>query len=140
MRGQITHRAIGHRQGRVLPYRVGRQFKDDRPSRLQVSDFTLVSTWLGLPHMALAFVVFARSTAGWRVSSSMPTDFLLDALRQGRYACRPERDALIFHSGRGSEDVSSRDTKRLAEAAMTSRWVVTSTRWPRRSPGSTRQR
>jgi putative transposase len=39
----------------------------------------------------VAFVidVFARRIVGWRVSSSMTTDFVLDALEQALYARRP---------------------------------------------------
>ena len=36
---------------------------------------------------------------GWRVSSSMRTDFVLNTLEQALYARQPERDgALIHHS------------------------------------------
>jgi transposase InsO family protein len=41
---------------------------------------------------------------GWRVSRSMRTDFVLDALEQALYDRQPERaDALIHHSDRGSQ-------------------------------------
>ena len=44
-------------------------------------------------------VVFARYVVGWRVSRSMYTDFVLDALAQALYARQPARDeALIHHS------------------------------------------
>ena len=57
-----------------------------------------------------AFVidVFARRIVGWRVSRSMHTDFVLDALEQALYARQPERDSsLIHHSDRGSQYVST---------------------------------
>ncbi len=55
---------------------------------------------------------------GWRVSTSMQTDFVLDALEQALYARRPERGgALVHHSDRGSQYVSIRYSERLAEAA-----------------------
>jgi putative transposase len=63
--------------------------------------------------------VFARRIVGWRVSSSMRTDFLLDALHQALYARQPERDSsLIHHSDRGSKYVSNRHSERLAEACV----------------------
>jgi len=37
------------------------------------------------------------------VSSSMHTDFVLDALEQALYARQPERDSLVHHSDRGSQ-------------------------------------
>jgi len=52
--------------------------------------------------------VFARRIVGWRMSSSMRTDFVLDALEQALYARQPERDGiLVCHSDRGSQRVMS---------------------------------
>ena len=44
------------------------------------ADFTYVSTWQGFVYVAFVIDVFARRIVGWRVSSSMQTDFVLDAL------------------------------------------------------------
>ena len=99
--------------------RVNRQFKADRPNQLWVSDFTYVSTWQGWLYVAFVIDVFARRIVGWRISSSMRTDFVLDALEQALYARQPERsEALIHHSDRGSQYVSIRYTERLAEAGI----------------------
>ncbi len=99
--------------------RVNRQFKADRPNQLWVSDFTYVSTWQGWLYVAFVIDVFARRIVGWRVSHSMRTDFVLDALEQALYARQPERsDTLIHHSDRGSQYVSIRYTERLAEAGI----------------------
>jgi putative transposase len=99
--------------------RVQRVFKADRPNQLWVSDFTYVSTWQGFVYVAFVIDVFARRIVGWRVSRSMRTDFVLDALEQALYARQPERDeALIHHSDRGSQYVSIRYTERLAEAGI----------------------
>ena len=51
-----------------------------------VSDFTYVSTWQGWLYVAFVIDVFVRRIVGWRVSSSMRTDFVLDALEQALYA------------------------------------------------------
>lgn len=99
--------------------RVNRQFKADRPNQLWVSDFTYVSTWQGWLYVAFVIDVFARRIVGWRVSSSMTTDFVLDALEQALYARRPENDGtLIHHSDRGSQYVSIRYSERLSEAGI----------------------
>lgn len=66
--------------------RVNRQFSAERPNQLWVSDFTYVSTWQGWLYVAFVVDVFARRIVGWRVSSSMTTDFVLDALEQALYA------------------------------------------------------
>ena len=99
--------------------RVNRQFKADRPNQLWVSDFTYVSTWQGWLYVAFVIDVFARRIVGWRVSSSMHTDFVLDALEQALYARQPEQaDALVHHSDRGSQYISIRYTERLAQAGI----------------------
>lgn len=99
--------------------RVNRVFKAGRPNQLLVSDFTYVFTWQGWLYVAFVIDVFARRIVGWRVSRSMRTDFVLDALEQALYDRQPERsDALIHHSDRGSQYVSIRYTERLSEAGI----------------------
>jgi putative transposase len=99
--------------------RVNRQFKAERPNQLWVSDFTYVSTWQGWLYVAFVIDVFARRIVGWRVSSSMSTDFVLDALEQALYARQPGDDGtLIHHSDRGAQYVSIRYSERLAEAGI----------------------
>jgi putative transposase len=98
---------------------VNRQFKASRPNQLWVSDYTYVSTWQGWLYVAFVIDVFARRIVGWRVSSSMHTDFVLDALEQALYDRQPEQtDGLVHHSDRGSQYVSIRYTERLAEAGI----------------------
>jgi putative transposase len=99
--------------------RVNRQFKANRPNELWVSDFTYVSTWQGWLFVAFVIDVYARRIVGWRVSSSMRTDFVLDALEQALYERQPQlSDQLIHHSDRGVQYVSIRYTERLAEAGI----------------------
>lgn len=99
--------------------RVQRQFHADRPNQLWVSDFTYVSTWQGWLYVVFVIDVFARRIVGWRVSTSMKTDFVLDALEQALYARQPHRaGGPIHHSDRGSQYVSIRYTERLAEAGI----------------------
>ena len=99
--------------------RVNRQFKAERPNQLWVSDFTYVSTRQGWLYVAFVIDVYARRIVGWRVSRSMTTDFVLDALEQALYARQPERDGgLVHHSDRGSQYLSIRYSERLAEAGV----------------------
>ena len=46
---------------------------------------TYVATWRGFVYVAFVIDVFARRIVGWRVSSSLVTDFVLDALEQAIY-------------------------------------------------------
>jgi transposase InsO family protein len=119
MRGKSVRTTVSDAKTPCPQDRVHRQFTADRPNRLWVSDFTYVSTWAGFVYVAFVIDVFARRIVGWRVSRSMRTDFVLDALEQALYARQPERDAsLIHHSDRGSQYVSIRYTERLAEAGI----------------------
>jgi putative transposase len=75
--------------------KVNRVFKADRPNKLWVSDFTYVPTWSGTVYVAFVIDVFARRivslrdlhanpfrVTAWRTSTSMKTQFVLDALDQ----------------------------------------------------------
>lgn len=68
--------------------------------------------------MAFVIDVFARFIVGWRVSTSMQTDFVLDALEQALYARQPKPDSLTHHSNRGVQYVSIRYTERFTEAGI----------------------
>lgn len=68
--------------------------------------------------MAFVIDVFARRIVGWRVSSSMRADFVLDALEQALYDRQPDANVLIHHSDRGSQYVPILYTERLAEAGI----------------------
>ena len=118
-RGKVARTTISDAAAARPLDRVNRQFKADRPNQLWVSDFTYVSTWQGWLYVAFVIDVFARRIVGWRVSSSMRTDFVLDALEQALYDRQPgQQDALIHHSDRGSQYVSIRYSERLAEAGI----------------------
>jgi len=98
---------------------VQRHFEADRPNQLWVADFTYVSTWQGWLYIAFIIDAYAKRIVGWRVSSSMTTDFVLDALEQAVYDRRPSpTDSLIHHSDRGSQYVSIRYSERLGEAGI----------------------
>ena len=117
-RGKVIRTTVADKAVPCPLDRVNRQFKADRPNQLWVSDFTYVSTWQGWQYVAFVIDVYARRIVGWRVSSSMRTDFVLDALEQALYDRRPAANALIHHSDRGSQYVSILYTERLAQAGI----------------------
>jgi transposase InsO family protein len=97
--------------------KVNREFRADRPNQLWVSDFTYVPTWSGTVYVAFVIDVFARRIVGWRVSTSMTTQFVLDALEQAIWQRKPHGNkSLIHHSDRGSQYLSIKYTERLADA------------------------
>ena len=119
MRGKIVRTTISDSKAICPLDRVNRKFCAERPNQLWVSDFPYVSTWQGWLYVAFVIDVFARRIVGWRMSSSMRTDFLLDALEQALYDRQPERDrSLIHHSDCGSQYVSIRYSERLGEAGI----------------------
>jgi transposase InsO family protein len=122
-RGKVVRTTIGDSKAPCPLDRVNRQFSAERPNQLWVSDFTYVSTWQGWLYVAFVIDVFARRIVGWRVSSSMRTDFVLDALEQALYARQPERDGtLVCHSDRGSQGGFNRSSQhRIAARILGSR-------------------
>jgi len=125
--------------------KVNRLFKADRPNKLWVSDFTYVPTWSGTVYVAPRHClsdqwrsngsiidVFARRIVGWRTSTSMKTQFVLDALDQAIWQRKtPDDKDLVHHSDRpshgfqenrcratGSQYLSIKYTERLAEAEI----------------------
>jgi len=98
---------------------VQRQFTATRPNQLWVSDFTYVATWNGFVYVAFVIDVFARRIVGWRVSSSLRVDFVLDALEQAIYArCDDTVGDLVHHSDRGSQGEFNRSLQQLRKEKL----------------------
>ncbi len=97
---------------------VQRQFTATRPNQLWVADFTYVPTWRGFVYVAFVIDIFARRIVGWRVSASLATDFVLDALEQAIYDRRGDLADLVHHSDRGTQYLSMRYTDRLTDAGI----------------------
>lgn len=118
-RGKTVRTTVPDRSAPCPLDRVNRQFKSDRPNQHWVSDFTYVSTWQGWLYVAFIIDVFARRIVGWRVSRTMATDFVLDALEQALFAREPANsDGLVHRSDRGPQYVAILYTERLAEAGI----------------------
>ena len=83
---------------------VDRHFVATRPNQLWVSDFTYVATWRGFVYVAFVIDVFARRIVGWRVSTSLRTDFVLDVRHRG-----------------------ARRIERLARSTARATWCITAT-------------
>lgn len=96
---------------------VERQFRATRPNQLWVADFTYVATWRGFVFVAFVIDVFARRIVGWRVSTSLKTELVLDALEQAVHD-RADTDGLVHHSDRGCQYLSLRYSERLAECGI----------------------
>lgn len=124
---------------------VERDFTATQPNALWVADFTYVATWRGFVYVAFVIDAFARRIVGWRVSTSLRTDFVLDALEQALYARGGARlTGLVHHSDRGTQYLSMRYRTAWWTTASPRRWgargTPTTTPSPNRSSGSSRRR
>jgi len=117
VRGKKPFTTVSDPEQERAPDLVKRQFTATRPNQLWVADFTYVATWSGFVYVAFVIDVYARAIVGWRVSRSMKTGLVLDALEQAIWA-RKDREDLIHHSDRGSQYLSIRYTERLAEVGI----------------------
>jgi putative transposase len=100
------------------PDLVTRQFQAVRPNQLWVADLTYVATWRGFVYVAFVIDVFSRRIVGWRASSSLRTDLVLDALEQALYD-RPiiPAEPLVHHSDRGVQPQFNRSSQHRPERA-----------------------
>ena len=89
---------------------VKRQFSATCPNQLWVADITFVATWVGFVYVAFVIDVYARRIVGWKVSRSLKTGPVMDALEQALWS-RPERDGLVHHSDRGVQYLSLHYTR-----------------------------
>ncbi len=70
-----------------------------------------LSTWQGPVHVAFVVEVYIRQIVDWKVSGSMHTDFVLDALEQALHARPPfDEGDRIRRSDRGSQFLPIRHT------------------------------
>ena len=72
----------------------------------KVSDFTYIQTNSGWVYTAFIIDVFSRAIVGWKVSTRMNTDMVLDALEQALHD-RGMPKNVIHHSDRGVQYLST---------------------------------
>jgi len=101
---------------------VGRRFGPLAPNVLWVADITYVSTWSGWVYVAFVVDAYARMILGWRTSTSMTTQLVLDAVEhaiwtRGRHGVA-DLGGVIHHTDAGSQYTAVRFSERLAEAGI----------------------
>ncbi len=101
---------------------VQRRFRPAAPNRLWVADYTYVSTWSGMVYVAFVIDAYARRILGWRVSTSMRTDLVLDTIEQAIWTRQREGitdlAGLVHHHDAGSQYASIAFTRRLAQVGV----------------------
>jgi putative transposase len=102
------------------PDLVDRVFTAQAPNRLWVTDLTFVPTWSGVAYVCFIIDAYSRMIVGWRVTSHMRTQMVLDALEMARWrrGC-VFLEGLVAHSDAGSQFTSIRYGERLAEIGAT---------------------
>lgn len=83
------------------PDLVDRDWAVTAPNQVWVSDFTYVRTWAAMVYVAFVIDVYSRRIVGWRVSTSMTTDLVLDAFEHAIWSRDQRLDGLIAHSDAG---------------------------------------
>ena len=116
---------------------VERQFLATRPNQLWVADCTYVATWHGFVFVAFVVDMYSRMIVGWRVSSSVRTEPVLDALEQALHA-RSETEGLIHHSDRGSLPRFNGSSQRSLRSHLTSKVFKAVQSYANASEGGTR--
>ena len=98
---------------------VNRDFTAARPNRLRVADLSYVATWSGFAYVAFVIDAYSRFIVGWRASTSLRTDLVLDALEMAIWARRRGSLPELVHQGdRGSQYLSIAYTERLEGAGV----------------------
>ncbi len=97
------------------PDLVDRKFVAERPNTLWVTDLTCVATWSGMVYVCFIIDAFSRMIVGWRATTHMRTEMVLDALEMARWSRGATLEGLVCHSDAGSQFTSIRYGERLAE-------------------------
>ena len=117
VRGKVKRTTIADATAKRPGDLVGRQFAPLAPDRLWVADFTYVSTWAGWVYVAFVIDAYARRIIGWRTSTSMTAQLVLDAIEHAVWTRgREGKDVtgVIQHHDHGSQYTSVAYSERLA--------------------------
>jgi putative transposase len=87
---------------------LDRTFEASAPNRKWIADFTYVWTAEGWLYVAAVVDFFSL---GWSMSAAMTAQFVTDALVMAIWR-RGKPDALLHHSGRGSQGGFKRSSQR----------------------------
>jgi len=81
-----------------------------------------VSTWSGMVYVAFVIDAYARRILGWRASTSMRTDLVLDTIEHAIWTRArdgvTDLSGLVHHNDAGSQYTSIAFTERLAAAGV----------------------
>ena len=80
-----------------------------------VADYTYVSTWSGMVYVAFVIDAYARRILGWRASTSMRTDLVLDTIEHAIWTRArdgvTDLSGLVHHNDAGSQTRLNRSSQ-----------------------------
>lgn len=121
VRGKVKRTTISDPKSAKPHDLVNRNFAPLAPNRLWVADFTYVSTWSGWCYTAFVIDAYARRILGWSISTTMTSQFVVDAVGQAiwtRHREGKELAGLIAHHDHGSQYLSVAYSEHLAIAGI----------------------
>jgi len=83
-----------------------RNFKQDKPNQVYVSDITYIPTEEGWLYLAVIIDLDSRQIVGWSMNKRMKASLVNDALLMAIKKCQPTK-GLISHSDKGSQYASN---------------------------------
>jgi len=101
----------------IAPNLLNQNFKTTAPNKVWVTDITYIPCREGRLYLASVMDMYTRKIVGWKLSSRMTTDLVLDALDQA-YACKKPSKGLMHHSDRGAQYASEEYRARLVKYKM----------------------
>ena len=95
---------------------LNREFKQENPDNVWLSDITYIWTGEGWLYLACVLDACSRKIVGWSMSNRLTKEMVLDALRMALCHRRPDRErSLLHHSDRGSQYASEAYRKLLRD-------------------------
>ena len=105
--------------GPIAPNLLDRNFKVQKINSHWVGDVTYISTREGWLYLATVLDLASRKVVGWSMKPHMRVDLVADALSAALKQRKPKRDALMFHSDRGSQYASDAFIKLMKRHTIT---------------------
>ena len=114
--------------GPIAPNVLERQFVQEAPNTVWVTDVTYIFTAEGWLYLAVMLDLFSRRVVGWATSDTNDRFLALDALYRSLRARRPQT-GLVHHSDRGSPYASEDYRDALRDRGITASMSRTGDCW-----------
>jgi putative transposase len=100
LKRRFRHTTDSRHKKAIAPNVLDRNFAVRAPNKAWVADITYFATRFGWAYLAVILDLGSRRVVGWKVSSTMDLQLVVDALEQATQERRPP-PGLIHHSDRG---------------------------------------